>query len=63
MSQSKKAPEVETEFVILYAQLGEPEAKATAIAVEELRENTSAVAEVARLASDPWPPFSTFFSS
>jgi hypothetical protein len=65
MSQSKKVPETEpqTEFVLLYSQLEQPEAKATIVAVEEMSESTSAVAEVARLARDSWPPFMTFFSA
>jgi len=63
MSQSQKPPAAEPEFVLLYAHLEKPEAKETMVAVEELKESTSASTEIARFARDSWPPFTTFFSS
>jgi hypothetical protein len=60
MNEEKNASKAE--FEIVFAKLGEPDAKATILAVEELSEDSSAAEEVARFARDSWAPFTTFLS-
>jgi hypothetical protein len=63
MSEKKTEAAPPVEFAILYETLRTPEDQATIQEVRAVEKDSAAVAEIARLTADTWPPFTTYTST